>query len=75
MKDERGGVCSTYGEEESVCQVLVERPGGKRVLGRPRRGWENSIKMDWIVLAQDSDRLRAVVNAVMNILFHKMCGV
>jgi hypothetical protein len=66
MKDEMGRVCSTYGEEESACWVLVERPGGKRVVGRPRRSWENSIKMDWIVLAQDRDRLRAFGNVVMN---------
>ena len=60
------GVCSTYGEEESVCWGLVERPGGKRALGRPRHRKENSIKMDWIVLAQDRDRFRAVLNMAMN---------
>jgi hypothetical protein len=66
MKEDMGGVCSTYGEEESVCWVLVERPGGKRAVGRPRCRWENNIKMEWIVLAQDRDRLQAVVNVVMN---------
>jgi len=62
-----GGVCSTYGEEESVRWVLAESPAGKRVAGRPRRKWENSIKMDCIVLAHDRGTLWAVVNAVMNV--------
>ena len=53
------------------------KPEGKRPLGRPRRRWEDDIKldlqevgcggMDWIELAQDRDRSRALVNAVMNI--------
>jgi len=56
---------------------LVGKPEGKRPLGRPRRKWEDNIKMDlqevvcgdmdWIELAQDRDRLRALVTAVMNI--------
>jgi len=41
-----GGACSTYGENRSVYTVLVGEPVGKRPLGRPRRRWEDNIKMD-----------------------------
>jgi hypothetical protein len=57
--------------------ILVGRPEGRRPLGRPRRGWENNIKIylreigfgdvDWIHWAQDRDRWRALVNTVMNL--------
>jgi hypothetical protein len=59
-----------------VYKVLVGKPEGKRPLGRPRRRWENEIRMDlreiglggvdWIRLAQDRDRWRTVVSAVIN---------
>jgi hypothetical protein len=65
------------GEERKVYEVSVGKPEGKRPLGRPRRRWENWIRMDlreiglggvdWIRLAQDRDRWWAVVSAVMNL--------
>ena len=63
------------GEGRCVDRVLVGKPEGKRPLGRPRRRWEDNIKMDlqevggvgdWMELAQGSDRWRALVNTVMN---------
>ena len=52
-------------------RVLVGRPEGRRPLGRPRRRWENLQKvgwaMDWIELAQDSDRWHILVNVVMTL--------
>jgi hypothetical protein len=72
-----GGVCSTYGEGRGVCRVLVGKPEGKKPLGRPRRIWEDNVRMDlqevgcgceeWIGLAQDRDRWRALVSALRNL--------
>jgi hypothetical protein len=63
---------------KGVYRVLVEKSEGKRQFGRPRRKWEDNIKMDlqegrwgtdWIDLAQDRDRCWALVIAVMNIRY------
>ena len=70
------GHVARMGEGRGVYRVLVGKSEGKRPLGRPRRRWEDNIKMDfrevgcggmdWIEMAQDSDRWRALVNTVMN---------
>ena len=78
-----GGACGAYGEDRGVHRVLVGKPEGKRPLGRPRRRWEDNIKMDlqevgggrgdWIEFAQDRDGWRALVGTVRKFRFHK-CG-
>ena len=64
------------GEGRDVHRVLVGKPEGKRPKGRPRYRWEHNIKMDlrevggggdWMDLAEDRDRWRALVNTVMNL--------
>jgi hypothetical protein len=60
------------GEVKGAYNILVGRPEGRRPLGRPRRRWEDNIKMvirdvDWIHWAQDRDRWRPLVNTVMNL--------
>jgi hypothetical protein len=72
-----GGSCSTNGEKRSAYRLLVGKPEGKRPLGRPRCRWVDNIRMDlgevewcdvdWIGLAKDKNRWRALVNSVLNL--------
>jgi hypothetical protein len=72
-----GGACSTNGEKRNTYRILAGKPDGKRPLGRPRRRWVDNIKMglreigwegvDWIDMAQDRDKWRALVNTVLNL--------
>jgi hypothetical protein len=65
------------GERRDAYRALVEKPEGRRPLGRPRSRWEDNIKMDlreigcggahWVDLAQERDRWRALVYTVMNL--------
>jgi hypothetical protein len=69
------GHVTRIGERKGVYRVLVGKPEEERPLGRPKRRWENNIKrsemwwggLDWIDLAPDRNRWRALVNTVMNL--------
>ena len=73
------------GEGRGVHRVLLGKPDGKRPQGRPRRRWEDNIKMDlqevgggcgdWMELAQDRDRWRELVSTMMNLRVPKMRGI
>jgi len=79
------GHVARMGQERGVYRVLVAKPEGKRPLGRPRRRWDDNIKMnlqevgggcgDWMEMAQDRDRWRALVSTVMNLWVQKMRGI
>jgi hypothetical protein len=78
------GHVARIGVKRGVHRVLVGKPEGTRLLGRPRRRWEDNIKMDlhevggccgdWMALAQDRERLRALVSTVKTFGFHKNVG-
>jgi len=75
-KNVMGGACSAYRGRRGAYRVLVEKPEGKRPLGRPKCKWEDNIKMKpqvlecegmhWIKVAQDSDSYRAILSVAIN---------
>jgi hypothetical protein len=77
--NEIGGAYSTYGERRGTYRVVVGKPEGKCPLGKPRRRWEDNIKldnlelgcvvMDWIDLSKDRGSWWAVANVAMNLQF------
>jgi hypothetical protein len=80
MKSKRmrwAGHAALMGEKRNACRLLLGKPEGKRPLGRPRRRWVDNIRMDlgevgwgdvnWIGLAKDRTRWRALVNSVLNL--------
>jgi hypothetical protein len=72
-----GRACSTKGKKRNAYRILVGKPEGKGPLGRPRRRWVDNIKMnlreigwdvvDWMDMAQDRDKWRALVNTVLKL--------
>ena len=76
-KNEMGVACSTYGERTDVYRVLVGKLESKRPFGKPRRRWEDNIKMDlqevgcgdmdWMELAQDRGSWLSLMNVVMSL--------
>jgi hypothetical protein len=72
-----GGPCSTNGEKRNAYRLLAEKPEGKRPQGRTRRRWVDNNRMDlgevgwgdvdWIGLAKDRNRWKALVNSVLNL--------
>jgi hypothetical protein len=77
MRMRWAGHAARMGERRNAYRILVGKPEGKRPLGRPRRRWVDNIKMDlrevgwdgmdWMDMAQNRDRWRVYVNAVINL--------